>query len=242
MVILLTGCIDPNGMLLTTLNNKEERKDQYIRSIHYYLSKTKYPIVFVENSNTDISSLFQEHIDSKRLEIMTFDGNKDKSRGKGYGECEIIQYALDHSILIRATKDQIIIKITGRLIVRNINRIINLYTLLLSHYTVSCAINSDFTFPDSRLIIAPTDFYQSILELKEEINDSLGYYFEHALCDTIKNNSKYPYCPLLYMPYIEGISGSTGKKYIIEKKSIIDSIKYTKYALTQKIKFDKRFR
>ena len=49
MILLLTGCINPAGMSYTTLINPEERKKQYVDAIHFYLSKTNYPIVFSEN-------------------------------------------------------------------------------------------------------------------------------------------------------------------------------------------------
>ena len=124
MILLLTGCINPNGMAYTTLSDQEERKNQYISAIRYYLSKTKYPIVFVENSDTDISYLFRSEITSGRMECMSFFGNQNKNLGKGYGECEIIQFALNNSRLINSDMDQRIAKITGRLIVKNISAII----------------------------------------------------------------------------------------------------------------------
>ena len=86
IVILLTGCIDPNGMTYTALNNIEERKTQYVNAIRFYLKQTNYPIVFSENSGTDISYLFQDFIDSGKLECLSFIGNQDKQKGKGYGE------------------------------------------------------------------------------------------------------------------------------------------------------------
>ena len=92
MILLLTGCINPNGMPFTALNNKEERQNQYVEALHFYLSQTSYPIVFTENSGTDISILFQKEIESGRMEYITFMGNQEKERGKGYGECEILKY------------------------------------------------------------------------------------------------------------------------------------------------------
>ena len=83
MILLLTGCINPNGMLYTALSNTEERKTQYIEAINYYLSNTTYPIVFVENSGTDISHLFTDAIKSNRMEYLSFSGNNNKERGKG---------------------------------------------------------------------------------------------------------------------------------------------------------------
>ena len=242
MILLLTGCINPNGMTMTALSNQEERKRQYVEAIHFYLSNTSYPIVFSENSGTDISHLFKKEIKSGRLEYLSFSGNQNKEKGKGYGECEIIQYALNNSKIIHFVKDKRIAKITGRLIIRNINSIVRGHSILFPQKTVFCAINSNLSFPDSRFIIAPECFYQTFLKSKEAINDTQGYFFEHALCDTIKREKQFPYSPFLLMPQIEGKSGSSGIIYHKEKLSFSFAIKYLKYSYSQRCSFNKQYR
>jgi hypothetical protein len=176
------------------------------------------------------------------MEYLTFHGNQNKEYGKGYGECEIIDYTLNHSKLILTSKDHYIIKITGRLIIKNIAKIIRFHKFFFSPKTVFCAINSDFSFPDSRFVIAPVEFWEVFLNSKERINDSKGYFFEHALCDTIKKEKVFPYSPFLLMPYIEGMSGSTGEIYTGEKQTISFAFKYSKYTLSQRHKFIKLYR
>ena len=241
-VILLTGCINPNGMAYTSLNNIEERQEQYINAIRYYLKKTNYPVVFAENSGTDISNYFQESIKSGQLECLTFQGNQNKEKGKGYGECEIIKYALDNSHIILSSKQVRIVKITGRLVIKNIRPIIRLHGLFSSKRTTLCMINSDFSFPDSRIVMAHIDFYRAFLLYQEKINDSQGYYFEHALCDIIKDNRQYPYIPFFIQPQIIGMSGSTGKQYPIEPTSFSFAIRYFRYAASQLRRFNKLYR
>ena len=243
MVILLTGCINPNGMILTSLNDKEIRKQQYVDAIKFYLSHTKYPIVFAENSGTDISDFFQTDIHIGRLEIICFNGNQNKDKGKGYGEAEIIQYALDNSKYLQAKAKQQIVKITGRLIVRNTRTICRWHRFLFPHTTTSCSINSDFSFPDSRFIIADRVFFRELLKSKEKINDREGYYFEHALCDTIKNEKRFPFSPLFIEPQIEGISGSTCELYTADSsKTTTFSWEYVRYALSQLRRFKTQYR
>lgn len=243
MILLLTGCINPLGMSYTSLNDPKERERQYINAIRFYLTNTHYPIVFTENSGTDISPLFNDFIQSGRMEYLTFNGNQNKERGKGYGECEIIQYALNHSMLINSAKGKRITKITGRLIIRNIQTIIRWHTLFTSQYTTLCAINSDLSFPDSRIIIASKEFYNTFLKSKDRINDSSGYFFENALCDTIKKEKGFAFSPFFIMPYIKGMSGSTGKEYIVQTSStIVFFHRYAKYALSQRRKFNKLYR
>lgn len=242
MILLLTGCINPAGMPYTSLNNPEERKKQYVDAINFYLSKTYYPIVFSENSGTDITALFPDAISSGRLEYLTFTGNQNKERGKGYGECEIIQYALENSQIIRRHYSHRIAKITGRLIIKNIKSIIFLHTFLLPKRTTICAINSDLTFPDSRFIIAQKQFYLTFIKNKNNINDSQGYYFEHVLCDIIKKESSFSFSPFLIMPQIEGISGSTGEVYKCKKHNCAFMFRYFKYIWTIRKNFYKKYR
>ena len=241
-VILLTGCINPNGMAYTSLNNIEERQKQYVNAIRHYLEKTNYPVVFAENSGTDISNYFQESIKSGQLECLTFQGNQNKEKGKGYGECEIIKYALDNSHIILSSKQVRIVKITGRLIIKNIRPIIRFHGMFSSKRATLCMINSDFSFPDSRIIIAHIDFYRAFLQYQEKINDSQGYFFEHALCDIIKDNHQYPFSPFFLQPQIIGMSGSTGKQYLIEPTSCSFALRYFQYAASQLCRFNKLYR
>lgn len=205
-VILLTGCINPNGTPFTHLNDVSERQKQYVDAIHYYISNTDCEIVFCENSNTDISPLFENK--QERLEILTFSGNQNKQRGKGYGEAEIIDYALCHSSFIQ--DNCIIIKITGRLIINNIRQIIK--SLTFRHDFVTCLFHSDLKFADSRILCGTVSFYKEFLENKEKMNDGKGVFFEHVLASTVLE-SPLRFIPFIQEPLISGISGTTGELY-----------------------------
>ena len=207
-ILLLTGCINPNGMPFTQLTNTSERQKQYVDAIHYYINQTNIHIVFCENSSTDISPLFNNAYD--RLEILTFMGHQDKQRGKGYGEAEIIEYALRNSSFIH--KDYIIIKITGRLIVNNIRQIID--SLKYEEDFVTCLFHSDLKFADSRIFCGTTAFYKEFLKNKKRMNDSEGIFFEHVLTSTVLESSL-RFIPFTVEPIITGISGTTGEKYQI---------------------------
>jgi hypothetical protein len=229
-------------MSFTSLNDPKERREQYVTAINFYLTNSNYPIVFVENTGTDISELFSPAVQSGRMEFLSFKGNKEKERGKGYGECEIIQYALENSHFINSSKDKRIIKITGRLIIQNITLIIKIHTLIFSPKYVICTISNDYTYADSRFIIAQADFYQRFIKQKEMINDTKGYFFEHALWDTIKRENAYSFTPFYIMPQILGVSGSTGEVYQKKFQTILSRLSYAKHALYLKNQFKKLYR
>lgn len=168
-ILLLTGCINPNGMPFTSLTDNSARKEQYIKAINYYLHHTDLPIVFAENSNTDISNHFQQAISRNRIEFLTFSGNNKKNRGKGYGEAEIIEYALNNSQFITSSNSQCaIVKITGRLIVENIKEIINKRFYFQRDNSIVVSYNTAFTLADSRVILAPLNFYISFWKIKNK--------------------------------------------------------------------------
>lgn len=241
-ILLLTGCINPNGMPFTSITDNTVRKEQYINAINYYIHKTDFPIVFAENSGTDISSLFLESISEKRLEVITFNGNKKKEKGKGYGEAEIIEYAINNSQIIASMyKDFSIIKITGRLIVYNIAELASKKYILQESDSIIVAYNSDFSLPDSRIIIAPLDFYRSFLLHKEDINDFSHCYFETVLSNCIIHNLEHHYYPFFIEPQITGQSGTTGELYKPYNKDFQRRLKYLDYVYSQILYFDKNF-
>lgn len=229
-VLLLTACINPDGMLFTKLSDKEVRKQQYLNALNFYLDSTSYPIVFTENSNTDISAEYKGAIDSGRLEILTFEGNMDKTKGKGYGEALIIEYALNHSKLI--TSQTLVAKITGRLIIENINAVLMNRFPLSPSCCVNCSLNSDLSFPDSRIFIAPISFLHEFIEDKEQMNDSEGVFFEHVLSKHILKGT-HPYAPFWIEPIVNGSSGSTGQTYPKPENNKLRTVSYRLLSLRQ---------
>ena len=212
MILLLTGCINPDGMKYTALQNAKERELQYYNAIQYYLDKTSLPIVFCENSNQlEFCKYFKAEKQKGKFEYLTFNGNNyDKNRGKGYGEAIIIDYALKHSKIINQNSvDNSIVKITGRIIIKNIN-------VLLSHCNKD-KVYANFYPKDklcsSQCFVSPISFLSFFVIDAHRINDSKHYYFEHLLYDKIndwKKMGRKHSCfinPILRI----GISGTTGQ-------------------------------
>lgn len=71
-VILLTACIKPNGMCYTKLQDENERLNQYVKAIKWYLNNTSHKIVVVENTNYSMPICLKGPVESGRLEYLTF--------------------------------------------------------------------------------------------------------------------------------------------------------------------------
>jgi hypothetical protein len=213
-IIFLTGCIDPQGMTFTLLGNPQVRRDQYIKAINFYIKATDHKILFVENSNNDISSFFENEIESGRIEIITFNGNNyDRQLGKGYGEMEIIEYAFQNSNSIK--KADFIFKITGRLIVSNIRSIISQADNGKDNQ-VLVNLQRSLSFSDSRCWGASKDFFINyIIPYKSTLNDSLNIYFEHLLCKAVHRAiiDDYNFSFLENLPRYYGTSATLNEKY-----------------------------
>ncbi|MCQ2200468.1 MAG: hypothetical protein MJZ27_00110 [Bacteroidales bacterium] len=217
MVLFLTSCINPQGMSYTVLQDIDERLRQYKNALQWYLENTDFRILFVENSNYDISPLFKEYIDNGRLEVLFFDGNNyDKSLGKGYGEALIIERGIRDSRIIQP--DSTIIKVTGRLIAHGINRIVSSVNLNGKRVYADWIqdLQSKDVIAGSQMIVAHVQFFKEYFLPKiSMLNDSNGYYFEHLLRDAIGNWKRdgHQFKEFPFSPQFEGVGGTRGDEF-----------------------------
>ena len=79
-VIVLTACINPGKMIHTSLTDVDIRRRQYEDALEFYLLQTDYPIVFVENSGTDISGGVWNLLHFREMRSLT--GRKEKDMGR----------------------------------------------------------------------------------------------------------------------------------------------------------------
>lgn len=220
-ILLLTGCINPNCNDILTIDNVEQRKAMYVKSINWYLCNTSFKIVFCENSGVDITDAFDPYLSEGRLEILTYMSDYSTNCTKGYKEMEILEYMQINSYFINeCNKSAILVKITGRLILLNILAIIKKLNSSRSRNRafVSAYLNGRKSWSDCRFIFFSHEFFPLLLKLKEKINTN--YYFEHATTDAVLSSIKlgvdFIYPPLLAR--VDGIGGGFGNVYNISDK------------------------
>lgn len=224
-VILLTACVDPKGMIFTTLNNRDIRKEQYIQSIKWYLNRTNLPIVIVDNSLFDFSPFFSQDIKKGRLECLAFDGNNfNANLGKGFGEGEIMRYAFENSLFIHKCKT--VIKITGRYIIENLVSQLRIISFVPKwRQVVFTDTIEGYPWKHSTgCFIASKYFYEKSF-LKDLLNcdDSKGMFYEVLFDNCITqyitdDNGKASSFPLMLS--VKGISGTSGQEYKKQKISL----------------------
>jgi len=106
------------------------RLKDYEAALAFYLSdRCRYidRLVFVDNSNSDISSLRELSQNAKKeVEFLSFDGlDHPPQCGRTYGEFKLIDYAINHSRLLAGMSAcDTFWKVTGRYRVVNLDRLI----------------------------------------------------------------------------------------------------------------------
>ena len=218
LCLLITGCINPNKkQKYLFIDNVDIRLNQYIDSITYYIGNSIFKkIVFCENSNfsyADKKKLYELAIDNgKELEWLSFQGDENNvvKYGKGYGEGEIINYALRNSNLLKTC--HIFAKVTGRLVITNINSVI------CRRHNQLIVMNEDIYRRkgiDTRFYVIDKKIYQTyFIDAYKYSNDSLEE--SVALEDVFREviiNKKLKYSNSREYPRFVGISGGSGKNY-----------------------------
>lgn len=130
--------------------------------------------------------------------------------GKGLREMEIIEYAIANSSLL--SKSDIIIKGTGRLILKNIISITSWLAKQDAKDFCCSWMSIKMVHSDSRFFFCSLSFLKKFVSYKNRLNYKLN--FEKTLATCIgenKKNFRFIYPPLWYN--IEGIGGGFGAIY-----------------------------
>lgn len=128
----MTSTITPDSAPQLARTDPVARLKDYEEALRFYLSLIDRPlfgVVFVENSDSDVSTLRQMVASqglTDRVEFLCNYGiHRYSEMGRAYGEFKLLDYAMDASGMVRNTKDaHVVWKITGRYIVKNLRSII----------------------------------------------------------------------------------------------------------------------
>lgn len=221
-VLLITGCVRPvEGQAYLALKDTAERLRQYRESLVYYFQKSQFKrVIFCENSGYPLDWKELEHLageTGKEFEALTFIGDSEATRirGKGYGEGEIVAHALEHSRWAGDIRS--FVKVTGRLIVSNLE---DIRTRLDSSrfYINRLLIRNDPNVLDTRLYAIPVEMYKRFFQDLHK-NVTVECTLEHSFMECVrKEKIKYRCFPRY--PEFRGICGGDGMVYGMESPSL----------------------
>lgn len=208
--LIITGCIKPVNQKHLKITNCNERLKQYLDSVLFYINKSSYGIIiFCENSNYeyDYQWLEEEAIKNKKeFEWISFQGDTSliEENGKGVGEGEILKYAIDRS----KYQFDYIEKVTGRLIVKNIDQIENRIDYKNTYYNKDLYLFINEKAMDTRLFFCKREVLEEqILNLYKKSDDK-----NNNIEKLIANNINHIKCLPRY-PIFKGKSGGFGFEY-----------------------------
>jgi hypothetical protein len=216
ITVLLTATINPKNIMFVQRNDTKTREGDYINSLKMWLQSNIPSLVFCENSGYNLNKIkyLLDKYRNIKTEVIQFEGNNFKSEwGKGYGELLIIKYAIQNSNIINSS--DYVIKVTGRYFIKNVNKIINFLSMNNDLY-VMADLNKNLTWADSRIFAFKPHFILNYLSsFQDYINDSKGFYLEHALSKAVLRaiSDGYKWLPLPSKPIIIGYSGTSNFLY-----------------------------
>lgn len=224
VVLVLTATVTPNVRGGVVCDNKIRLK-MYLDAIEWYISNTSYKIVVAENSGAQIGNLFCERQLENRLEFIEWSEQPDvPDWGKSYKEMKILEKVWQQSRFVRLM-DAIIVKITGRLKVLNITRMVNLVLMCRtlrrdSGDFVSCFEHPSEPMADSRVFFCSYNFMRYLTAHKEMV-DNEQWDIEHILSYLVWHLPKG--ATFYYMPYarLSGVCGGSGRVYDVAGAKLV---------------------
>lgn len=219
--LLVTGSIIVKAKHTQIISSKV-RESQYFSSIvKWIVCSSLKNIVFCENTNSPFNAKALEEIAkhfNKRFEYITFTGNDDNIAmlGKGYGEGEIVEYAINNSKILRQSKS--FIKITGRLFVVNADDIITSLDGDRNYFIQNRRpLRKSIGLVDTRFYHVSKSFYNNtLMHLYKRVDDDNGVFLEHVFFDRLRLRRNEVSAFPVY-PDFEGFSGSQGHSYHLGK-------------------------
>jgi hypothetical protein len=214
--LLMTATVDVRGVIDLLRNDPIDRLNDYRWALEQWTQCRGIDgLIFVENSGYDIADLRRVsqksalHPDS--VEFFSFDGQDfPRELGKGYGETLNLQHALSNSRLL-ASGDYLMVRVNGRNYVENIDVF---FETLRAPTEIMCDLNQLLTWGDGRIVGGTVEFFKKyVCPYGHEVDDSKGYYFEHALARAVHRamSDGLVWRPYPEPPMVRGFSGTSNE-------------------------------
>jgi hypothetical protein len=223
--ILLTSSIAPHDTRVK-LKDESSRLHYVLESVEQWLRiNPKVAIVLCDGSNYDMGPLLTQRFPFSEIEYLRFQNDplKVALMGRGYGEGEIVRYAVEHSDLIRQAGG--FSKCTAKLWVDNYYECIKWWNgkflckgVFLDAFTP--LKKTKFHHIDTRFYITSSSFYKDyLLQAHLSINVEAGHGLEECFRDILmRQHIQHAMIPIY--PIIQGVGGGIASYYSNSKKRI----------------------
>lgn len=224
--ILLTSSVIVHDTAVA-LSDREERIRLAIESVAEWLRLAPtLRLVLCDGSDFDFAPLVAQRFPGATIECLHFNNDQALVQlyGRGYGEGEIVRYALNHSRLIQECGA--FTKCTSKLWVDN-------YLECLTHWNGIMRIKGVFldvfsplkptrlAYIDTRFYISSCEAYRKYFENAHlDIRRDAGHGLEECFRDVVLTQ-RLEHILLPVPPVISGVGGGTGIYYVNTKRRIL---------------------
>jgi hypothetical protein len=224
--VLLTSSVIAHDTSVKLIDS-EKRTMLALESIKEWLAIDPcMQIILCDGSGFDFSPLIKRIFPDSLIECIFFENDKNMvmKYGRGFGEGEIVKYALTHSEFI--SKAGCFAKCTSKLWVKNYHECLlewngNLLFKGVFINTFSLFQPVKLKYIDTRFYIINTIVYKKFFEsIHSNINTDIGYGLEECFHDSIKKNN-IKACLFKNPPIICGVGGGTGVSYKTSFKRMV---------------------
>jgi hypothetical protein len=167
-ILLLTATLRPPPGV-SARADPALRLEDYRIALRFYLAMLERGelarLVFVDNSDSDLGALQSEAEAvglAGRFEFMSFHGlDYPTEYGYGYGEFRLLDHAMTHSRFVNELADAVVVKVTGRYVVRNLDALLR---RLPTQFDVACDVrNRRQPWADLRVMAWTVAGYERVL-------------------------------------------------------------------------------
>jgi hypothetical protein len=222
-VLLISSCIKVSAPY-TKLDNQNDRLGATLESLRQWVDIAKnHKIVICDGSNYDFTNDCKNLFPNHNIECLHFqnDNLSVSKYGKGYGEGEIVKYALERSVFLK--NETFFIKCGGQIWIKNFRKILDSWNqlfecdLILKRNIIRIPIIPHQV--DTRFYIVNKEFYiKNFLNRYQNVRDHEGNYLEHEFFKSLKNiNYKVGKYLMSQKPIINGVSGTYATRYSLNK-------------------------
>jgi hypothetical protein len=212
--LLITSAARPEPDLVV-LNDTNLRIGYTLESIKLWAKHhPTLEIVLCDGSGYDFSKMISEddHLVQANIEVLFFqnDSARVRDKGKGYGEAQIVQYALENSKTL--ARHPFFSKCTAKLFLKNYSEITMRFSGSINIEKGYLSIMStNFNDCDTRFYITSKEYYRRhLLDSYHFVDDPKGIYLEHVFAQKIKE-SGVSNVDFRCKPLLQGYSGTSGK-------------------------------
>lgn len=212
VLIFITATINCGQTPNVERNNPQERAHDYQKVLQAWISeRCEADIIFCENSQADLT-MFQKIADKSHtmgtVRLLSFAGNAGaQTKGKGYGEIEMIRYAFE--ILPDLRNYRYIVKVSGRYLLKNGAQLVSKIREMSAD--LICDVHANLTYGDTRTVaFTPKIALNHLLPYRDELDELRGVVIEHLMAKCVHRTllAGGSWAPLPITPICDGISGT----------------------------------